>query len=455
MRKLVLLSAASLALAPGAIASQHRSTRSARAVISVISSRADLVSGGEALVSAELPSRADAHRVRMLLDGRDVTSQFALRPNGLYEALLRGLRIGANRLIARLDGSNLASAVLVNHALGGPLLSGPQVRPWVCLNGSKDRKCNAPTTYSYEYVSSVTGQVAAYNPKSPPSDVAMTTTQTGARVPFIIRLETGYEDRDQYQIAVVFQPGKPWTAWSPQRQFNHKLLITHGASCGINHESGTAPSTTSDTVGVPGGPGTSSSPTTALGLGFAVMSTALDNAGHNCNLVTEAESLIMAKQHLIDHYGTLRFTIGTGCSGGSLVQQQVANAYPGVYQGILPQCSFQDAWSNAEEIVDYHLTLKYFEEPTQWGSGVAWTPDQIAAVEGHPNPGNAVIFNAVYWEELANPIKSCPGVESGEAYNPETNPTGTRCTLADYMINVFGPRVESSWSPVEQALGHG
>ena len=36
------------------------------------------------------------------------------------------------------------------------------------------------------------------------------------------------------------------------------------------------------------------------------MSTALDNAGHNCNIVTEAESLIMAKQHLIDHYGTLR-----------------------------------------------------------------------------------------------------------------------------------------------------
>ena len=29
----------------------------------------------------------------------------------------------------------------------------------------------------------------------------------------------------------------------------------------------------------------------------------------------------MAKEHLIDHYGTLRFTIGTGCSGGSLAQQ--------------------------------------------------------------------------------------------------------------------------------------
>ncbi len=207
-------------------------------------------------------------------------------------------------------------------------------------------------------------------------------------------------------------------------------------------------------MGVPGGTATGS-PTAALGLGFAVMSTALDNAGHNCSIATQAESLTIAKEHLIDHYGTLRFTIGTGCSGGSLVQQQVANAYPGIYQGILPQCSFQDAWSGASQIADYHQTLRYFENPPEWGTGIAWTPTQIGEVEGHPNPGNAVIFNAVYWEELSNPIKTCPGVEASEAYNPTTNPGGARCTLADYMINVFGPRVPSSWGPVEQKLGHG
>jgi hypothetical protein len=207
---------------------------------------------------------------------------------------------------------------------------------------------------------------------------------------------------------------------------------------------------------VPGVAAATSSPTTALGLGFAVMSTALDNAGHNCNLATEAESLVMAKEHLIDHYGTLHYTIGTGCSGGSLVQQQVANAYPGVYQGILPQCSFQDSWSNAQEISDYHLTRRYFENPQGWGSGVAWTPTQIAAVEGHPNYGNAIIFDTVYWETLANPTTGCgEGVASSEIYNPETNPGGVRCTLADYMINVFGPRPEQLWGPVEKKIGHG
>ncbi len=66
------------------------------------------------------------------------------------------------------------------------------------------------------------------------------------------------------------------------------------------------------------------------------MSTALNNAGHNCNLLTQAESLVMAKERLVEQFGRIRYTIGTGCSGGSLTQQQVANAYPGIYQGILP-----------------------------------------------------------------------------------------------------------------------
>jgi Tannase-like family of unknown function (DUF6351) len=426
--------------------------------IQVLSNRSDLISGPEALVAIAIPARAKASTIKVTLDGNDVTSQFALRANGSYEALLTGLHPGANTLKAQARRAASAQITIVDHPIGGPVFAGPQIKPWVCRNaGALDAQCDAPTTFEYQYRSALTGKFEPYNPASPPqpAQVESTTTQNGQKLPFIIRVETGYQDRDQYQIAVLYQPGMAWEPWAPQPQFNHKLLITHGASCGIEHQSGTAPSVTSDTVGVPGVNASTSSPTTALGLGFAVMSTALDNAGHNCNLATQAESLVIAKEHLIDHYGTLRYTIGTGCSGGSLVQQQVANAYPGVYQGILPQCSFQDSWSNGQEISDYHLTRKYFEHPEKWGPGIAWTPTQIAAVEGHPNYGNAIIFDTVYWEELANPIKTCPGVSSAEAYNPETHPEGARCTLADYMINVFGPRPENLWGPVEKKLGHG
>ena len=246
-----------------------------------------------------------------------------------------------------------------------------------------------------------------------------------------------------------------WEAWAPQPQFNHKLLITHGASCGIEHESGTSPSVTSDEVGVSGSQATDS-PTTALGLGFAVMSTALDNAGHNCNIATEAESLIMAKEHLIDHYGTLRFTIGTGCSGGSLVQQQVANAYPGVYQGILPQCSFQDALSNGEEIARLSPDAQILRTPDRMGHGHRLDADPDRRGRGSSEPWQrGDLQRRLLGRTRSTRTKPARGSKPRKSTTPRRTRPASRCDLADYMINVFGQQPESMWGPVEKQLGHG
>jgi hypothetical protein len=409
--------------------------------IHVVSNRADLISAGDALVRIELPPGTDGAQVAV--DGRDVSDAFAARPNGRFEGLVTGLQVGSNVITATAPDGTQAQATVINHPNGGPVMSGPQVQPWQCQEGAVDEQCNQPERYDYSYKSSVTGDFEPYDPANPPPDVAETTTQTGEKVPFVVRTETGYQDRDQYKIAVLFQPGEPWQAWAPQAQFNRKLLITHGASCGIDHQAGEAPSVTSGNGG------------TALGLGFAVMSTALDNAGHNCNIATQAESLIMAKERLVERYGTLRYTIGTGCSGGSLTQQQVANAYPGIYQGILPQCSFPDSWSTGQQLAAYNLIRRYVEDPAKWAPGVLWDPASIAAVEGHPNHVNSIVFDSVYWTSLGVPDDGCPGVPDDQVYDAQTNPGGVRCTLADYMINVLGPRAPEIWSPQEQALGRG
>jgi hypothetical protein len=388
--------------------------------IEVLSNRADLISGGDALVAVDLPAGTDPSTITVTQNGKDVTSDFAQRPNGRFEGLLTGLVNGANTIAA-----GGAKITITNHPNGGPVLDGPQIQPWVCQSTAQDKQCNQPATYAYQYKSSVTGQFQSYDPKNPPPDVATTTTNEGKTVPYIVRVETGYQDRDQYQIAVLFDPSQPWAPWAPQPGWNHKLLITHGASCGIDHQTGSAPSVVNDA---------------ALSRGFAVMSTALDNAGHNCNLLTEAESLIMAKERVVEQLGEIRFTIGTGCSGGSLVQQQVANAYPGVYQGILPQCSFPDSWSTGQQLVDYHLTRAYLEDPSKWAPGVVWTPTAIQAVDGHPNHVNSIILDSLYFTALGVPTNPCAGVSDSERYDPKTNPNGVRCTLADYMVNVFGRR---------------
>ena len=59
--------------------------------IHVLSDRADLISGSEALVSVTLPHKTAPSSVSVSLNGSDVTSQFALRPNGSYEGLVTGL----------------------------------------------------------------------------------------------------------------------------------------------------------------------------------------------------------------------------------------------------------------------------------------------------------------------------------------------------------------------------
>ena len=425
--------------------------------IKVLSNRADLISAGDALVAVKPPPRANPKRLRVRLNGDNVSGEFAVRENGRFEGLLTDLRPGRNRLVAKLRRRPGAAATLriTNHPNGGPVFSGPQLQPWVCQETAVDAQCNQPVSYEYEYMPTAGVSLTPYDPANPPADVATTTTDQGKTVPYIVRIETGYQDRDQYKIAILYDPAKPFEPWAPQEGWNHKLLITHGASCGIDHRAGEAPSVTGDTVGIPGTGAATSSPTVALSRGFAVISTALDNAGHNCNLVTQAESLVMAKERLVEQYGRIRYTIGTGCSGGSLTQQQVANAYPGIYQGILPQCSFPDAWSTGQQLVDYHLLRLYLENPARWAPGVAWTPLQIAAVEGHPNHVNSVILDTLYWTALGDPTNPCAGVSEAERYHPDTNPAGARCTLADDMINALGPRRPAVWGPQEQAIGRG
>lgn len=407
---------------------------SAAVRIKVLSTRADLVSGGEALVQVLLPPRAKTSRVKIHVGARNVTREFGLRSNGKFEGLVTGLANGSNLLTAKLPDGYGARLTIVNHPIGGPIFSGPQIQPWLCQAGATDKQCDQPPAFAYYYLPAGTTNTGAgasgiasdspfqsYDPANPPpaSAIATATTTDGVTVPFIIREETGYIDRDQYTIATLWQPGKPWEPWAPQRQYNGRLVITHGASCDTTYGTGTAPTVQDAKI---------------LGGGFIVMSTALDNAGHNCNLLTEAESLVMTKEWVIDHYGEIRWTIGSGCSGGSLVQQQVANAYPGLYQGITPQCSFTDAWSSSMEYEDYYMLLNYWQTKDQLDG---WGPTQIQAVIEHPNPANPVTFTTVI-PNSGIPTRSCPDVPASEVFNPQTNPHGVRCTLEDYMVNMFG-----------------
>lgn len=406
--------------------------------LAVLSSRPDLVSAGDALVRLTVPPATNLKTLRVRLGTKDVTAAFSVRADGRRLARLSGLALGRNRLVAGAHRMRSAVLILTNHPGGGPLFAGPQPQPWVCPRDSEDKQCATRTRYEYAYLPEGGRDLLGYNRSSPPQNVATTTTDAGVSVPFIVRTETGYVDRDEYRISTLFQPGEPWEPWDPQRQFNHKLLVTHGAGCGAEYRSGSAPSTTADTAladrGILG-----RSPTVALGRGFAVMSTALANSGHNCNLVTQAEALTMLKERVIERYGELRFTIGAGCSGGSIAIQQVANAYPGIFDGLVPQCSLPDAWSSATQFFDLHLLRRYLEHPERWGLGVIWDPLSVAAVDGHPNHASAIVQDDIFNGAFGNPAYPCGGTTDATRWSP-SRPAGLRCTLADLSLNVLGGR---------------
>jgi LPXTG-motif cell wall-anchored protein len=384
--------------------------------IEVLSGRGDLVTGGDALLRVVLPAGTSAEGLRVTDDGRDVTAAFS----GGLDGLVTGLALGTNVVTAQLPDGRGARITLTNAPIGGPVMSGPQIEPWTCAGEVEDAKCNREPTVVFHYKSTSGGGLRAYDPANPPTDVATTTTDEGNEVPFIVREETGNSLRDQYKIAALFDPAQPVDPTAENPGFANKLVLTHGQSCDTSYEMGAAPAVLLED---------------ALSQGFAVASHALDHAGHNCNMVTQAESLIVTKEMVVERFGPLRYTIGTGCSGGSLVQQQVANAYPGVYQGILPQCSFTDAWSSAQQYVDYVGLRNYLEGPGSLEAGIL--PAQWPSIFGHANPVNQISFTEVI-PNSGEPTRSCPGVPEEDVYDETSNPDGVRCTFQDYMVNVFG-----------------
>jgi Tannase-like family of unknown function (DUF6351) len=412
-----------------------------RMQIVVLSGRADLVSGGEALVQIVPPSGVGARRVKVSLNGRNVTREFAVRSDRRFYGLLAGLRNGVNLLVARLPDGSGAEIHIDNHPIGGPIFSGFQIQPWQCttadngLGPARDAKCDAPVKFSYMYMSKSAMGFAAYSPATPPSDVAMTTTDQGRRVPYIVRVEEGTQDRGIYELAVLFNPKPPWTAWTPQAGWNHKLVYEFGPSCGTVH-SQAGPEDVLDDM--------------ALSRGFMVAGSSMNVLGNNCNTVTSAEAVMMLKQRIIDRYGAIRYTIATGCSGGSIGQQVVANGYPGLVDGLLPACVFPDNWTTGVEVQDCHLLDNYFNNtsPQLWAD-----PAQRAAVDGHHDPSDCAAWDALF-ASVSNPSHGCGGPMSAD-YNPVTNPTGCRATLQDFILPILGKRPSVEWTSHAEQVTHG
>ncbi len=414
--------------------------------ITVVSNRADLISGGDALVSVDLLDTSP-RAVRVELNGKDIKSAFTVRANGRFEGLVTGLVEGKNLLRVR-PGNGVGRWIeITNHPIGGPVFSGEQIQPWLCrtqnqtgttppLGPAVDDKCNAAApVVEYFYRNAGNTAWVAYNPASPPAPelVRQTTTDEGKTVPFIIQRVTGTANRGIYQIAVLVDPTKPITPWSTEQPWNHKYVNTFGGACSVNY--------TQPTVG-------DVRDATRLGLGFAVGTSSLNTYANSCSDVISAEALMMTKEIITERWGPILYTIGDGGSAGTMQQHMISGAYPGLLNGLMTSLLYEDHWFQVVDSFDCLLLSRYFGlggAPAGWGGGgnPLFNTAALRQLVYGTNPAapdakcsTKIFFTAT--ELIADNSTGCAGPVAGTAWRWPTVPNGPRCTIQDYMKYVFG-----------------
>src|SRR5204863_180440 len=186
-----------------------------------LSNRADLVSGGDALLEVRVPKNVPLNQVSLRLNGRDVTAAF--RGNAAARTLrgvVTDLVDGDNEIAAEARGDGHggphARLTITNHPIGGPVLLGSQTQPWICA--------------------------------------------------------------------------------APQPQWNGKVVYTFGASTGQPRLQFRSEQNWADD--------------SALSRGFMVADNSLTDSLFNSNRVLNAETLMMMKEHIVDTYGEIGYTLG-------------------------------------------------------------------------------------------------------------------------------------------------
>ena len=489
------------------VGDSHQDRPSFNFEIKTLSNRADLISDGDALVEVRVPRNVPMHKVTLTLNGTDVGAAFKADAKArTLRGVLRGLAPGHNRFVAQVNGHDRghdddqdqdrrndqdegrpwASLRITNHPRGGPVILGSQTTPWICATPTPiaqsgntpasnasgltttavDAQCNIATEYKLFYRTTTAGCSTALPDPSPPAapptnncfkpytvgttpaDLAMTTSAAGLPVPYIVRVERGTMNRGIYDIAVLFDPTQAWTALAPQPQWNRKVVYTFGASTGQPRLQFRTEQNWADDA--------------ALSRGFMVADNSLTDSFYNSNRILVNETLMMMKEHIVDTYGEIAYTLGNGCSGGSIQQNTVASTFPGLLDGIQPSCDYPDSITTGLEVIDCVLLVNFY-------AGADWTllmsgltQAQInakkTAINGHLNqvgcqswnnafghnnkPGNYVPILVVNPTTGAvapagTPRNNCL-LPAALVYDPATNPTGTRCGDPDLAAAVWG-----------------
>jgi hypothetical protein len=275
----------------------------------------------------------------------------------------------------------------------------------------------------------------AYNPASRPADadIANFTNDRGDTVKSLLRLEKGTINRSIYQVLAYFDPAKPWQPWAPQKGWNGKLMWKMGASTSANRfEAQPSASAIFDV--------------NALSAGFITANSSSTEHSQNNNELLAAETMMMVKEHIIEKYGEIRYTMSDGGSGGSMMQTVISTVMPGLLNGIQLGISYPDAVSTWIETKDcgllrgnYYLTA----------NGSLLSEAQRAAIDGHANSNYCNTWVTSFLPQfLPTNTNNCgAGFPAAIVYDPTLRRNGVRC-------DTDGSPQEPQWGTFVDADGN-
>jgi hypothetical protein len=392
-------------------------------VLSVLSSRPDQVSGGDALVRVDVPRTVPLQQVTVLRNGEDVTAAFRPAADGrALEGLVEGFNIGDNELVAQPDSGgqgrpDAARLEIVNHPIEGPIFSGPQQQPFVCttaratFDGRKllgqplvdnqdqfgipvaaedasgnypqdgrgyptsdaqivgwSKNCGATTRIGYVY-RSTDGQFRWLDSlAAPPPDVATTTTMDGRTVPYVVRLERGTIDRFIYTVAMLAPTSETDPSPPDDSLWNGRLVFNLQGGVAIGRHQGTVSTGAMLRDDV-------------LKLGYAVVSSTGLRTNTHYNLQLSGETALMLKEHFIEDHGVPFYTVGVGGSGGAIQQYVYAQNHTGLLDAAIPQYSYSDMVTQTIHVGDCELLEHYFDATDR--DNARWRdPEMRQAIQG-------------------------------------------------------------------------
>ncbi len=399
--------------------------------VEVLSSRPDLVTGGDALIKV-----SSAARPLVSVDGVDMSNAFKTDRRDGWLGVVTGLKNGDSTLSVRSGAGGAATTVtLTNHPINGSLFAGPQQAPFLCENEgfrlapAKDAGCSTDIVVRYSYLAKSDSKWKEFDPKAlRPTDVAETTVGT-AKVPMIVRTESGVINRAGYVISMLYDPS---TAALPTPEnprvnagWNGKLIYTYGGGMQPAFHMGKASGLNATNTGA------SIMADNLIKAGYALASSTLNRAGGNNNDVVSAETTAKVKERFIEQFGPPLFTIGYGPSGGATMQNLIANNYPGLLDGIIPERLFADTMTFLQPLYDCEVLVNYFSR-----SDRPWSDAQKTAVAGTSTFGFCTSNGSRY--PNARPDNCDVAVKMAIDADPAFRSNPPRCTYQDNLVNVFG-----------------